>query len=164
MILLGLYVFSLARTSNDGYAQTKKTINHERAKMVAQSGLAHATALLFQNSFPERWYKQNPGAYGFWGTLEGSVGAGSEKGTYKVVGEDIANELPPEWKGNAPDARAARLENLKYNRIDLFSEGVYQGTRVILYQSLILHPEEPVYSYDKTDAAGMVTYENVEVR
>lgn len=165
LVLFGLFAFTLIQSSQGEYRLTQKTVDLERAKMLARSGLAHASALIFQNPFEERWYKQNQGPHGYFGVLEGKLGEGTpEEGSYKVVAEDIANELPSGWEGSDSSAKAKRLEGLKYNRIDLFSEGIFRDTRVILYQALVLYPEEKVYAYEKESSSGMIFYRNVRVR
>ena len=164
LVVFGIYALTLIQSSQGEYRLTKKTINLSRAKMVARAGLAHASALIFQNEFTDRWYKQTPGPHGYYGVLEGTIGVDPYEGTYKVVAEDIANELPADWVGDDPEAKANRLEGLKYNRIDLFAEGNYGGTRVVVYQAVMLYPEEKVYEYEKTELGGIVSYTNVRLR
>lgn len=164
LVVFGIYALTLIRSSQGEYRLTKKTINLSRAKMVARAGLAHASALIFQNEFSDRWYKQTPGPHGYYGVLEGTIGEPPFDGTYKVVAEDIANELPEDWVGDEPEAKAKRLDGLKYNRIDLFAEGHYGDTRVVVYQAVMLYPEEKVYQYEKSELGGIVTYSNVELR
>jgi hypothetical protein len=164
LTLFGIFAFTLIQSSQGEYRLTMKTVNLERAKMLARSGLAHASSLIFQNPFENRWYKQFQGPHGYFGVLEGTLGEGSEQGTYKVVAEDIANELPDDWKGANSAAKAKRLEGLHYNRIDLFSEGNYGDARVIIYQAVVLYPEEAVYSYIKSESGGMINYQNVSLR
>lgn len=164
LVLFGIFAITLIQSSQGEYRLTQKTVALERAKMVAQAGLAHASALIFQNPFEERWYKQHQGPNGYFGVLEGSIGRDPYQGSYKVVAEDIANQLPGDWEGDAPEAKAKRLEGLKYNRVDLFAEGNYAGTRVIVYQGIMLYPEEPVYAYEKEAIGGVIQYTNVRVR
>lgn len=164
ILLFGIYALTLITSSQGEYRLTKKTANLARAKEVARAGLAHASALIFQNDFENRWYKMQQGPHGFYGTLEGTVGSGAYLGTYKVVAEDIANEMPAQWQGDEPEAKALRLEGLKYNRIDLFSEGTFGDTRVIVYQAVVLYPEERVYSFTKEDSGGFVQYTDVRIR
>lgn len=116
--------------------QTAKTEKRIRARMIAESALSGAAAVIFQNPFENRWYKDGRSAYGgFSGRTTGKYGGG----TYEVVAEDVV-------KGNTDPANEEALAELTYNRIDLFSKGTYEGFSVVVYQALVLMPEEPVYS------------------
>lgn len=165
LVLFGLYATTLLQSSKGEYRLTKKSIARERAKMLARAGMAHATALIYQVPFEERWYKQNEGPYGYWGSLESTLGEGGTEGYYRVIGEDVASEMPEEWKEDTPEAKALRIENLTYSRIDLFAEGVFLDSRVILYESIVLYPEQKVYAAEKEEGEdGSVTYTDVRVR
>lgn len=164
LALFGLWATTLLQSSKGEYRLTKKAIDRERARLAAQAGLAHGAALIYQNPFTARWYKQQQGPHGYYGVVEGTVGEGLELAGYRVVAEDVANELEEDWKGASPEAKAKRIENLTYNRIDLFSEGSYGDSKVILYQAVILHPEEKVYEADKSESGSTVTYSNVRIR
>ncbi len=164
LVLFGLYATTLLQSSKGEYRLTKKAIDRERAKLLAQAGIAHASALIYQNSFEERWYKQTQGPHGWVGTLEATLGEGADEGYYRVVAEDVANEVPEDKRGGDAASKAWRIENLTYSRIDLFAEGVFGESRVLLYEAVVLLPEENVYAFEKSEGATSVSYSNVRVR
>lgn len=164
LVLFGLFATTLLRSGQGEYRLASKTVERERAKLLAQAGISKAAALIYQNTFEDRWYKQVQGPHGWVGTLEGLLGEGPDEGYYKVVAEDVANELPPDWVGNSPEAKAKRIEGLTYNRIDLFAEGVFGNSRILLYQAIVLLPEEKVYAYDVNDDGVTKTFTNVTIR
>src|SRR5205085_10995366 len=102
---------------------------------VAEAGMTAAAAAIFQNPFEARWYKQGISRYGgFSGTWSSALAGG----TCTVVAEDVVKAtLDPKSEKSFQDAR--------YNRIDIFSRGTYEDYSVVLYQAIVLMPEEPVY-------------------
>ncbi len=106
-----------------------------QAQYLAESTMTAAAAAIFQNDFKSRWYRQKSGRYGgYYGEWAGSYGAGS----FEVVAEDMV-------KATVKEDDEKSVKEATYNRIDLFSKGTCEGYSVVLYQALVLMPEEPVY-------------------
>lgn len=139
LALFAMYAGMVMYYSKGELSLLNKTIKQERALMIAESAVEMGRALLFQNDFENRWYKQEEFGserIGFKGRLEGKIGGGS----FLLVAEDVANDgrdIPP----------AKRIMELTYNRIDLFAEGRYGDTKVIVSRSLFWHPEQKCYGY-----------------
>jgi len=144
LIIFGIFAWTLLFTSKEEYRLLQKTIYRERARLIAEAGLAKGSAMIFQNEFEQRWYKQVRSKYGFTASFTGEISGGE----YEVRAEDIINTLRPDMVGGDVVARQKRVSKLKYNRIDLFSRGTYGDQSVIVYQAVVLKPEEKVYSYD----------------
>ena len=160
-----IFASSLMFSSKEEYRLVKKSIYRERARYVALAGLAKATALIFQNDFERRWYKQDKSKYGFTGKFTGSIGGGD----FEVRAEDIVNGLSPDMTGGDAASRERRVTGLTYNRIDLFARGTYGDQSVIVYQALVLKPEEKVYAYDAVpvvypNGAKGTAYTNIRQR
>jgi len=147
-----IFASSLMFSSKEEYRLLQKNIYRERARYVALAGLAKATALVFQNDFEQRWYKQDKSKYGFTGSFSGEVGGGK----FVVRAEDVVNEMTSDMVGGDAVSRENRVTKLTYNRIDLFARGTYGDQSVIVYQAVVLKPEEKVYAYQ----AVPVTYSN----
>lgn len=139
LVLMGISVFMLLYAARGELGLIAKSIEQERARMIAESAIELSRAMIFQNDFAERWYRQEEfsgGRVGYKGSLEGELGGG----TFMVVAEDVAND------GSAMDV-GTRVQSLTYNRIDLFAEGRFGETKVIVVKSLFWHPEQKVYAY-----------------
>ena len=122
LVVLALIVFSifagtLLFTSKGEYRLVKKTEDRERARYIAEAGMAVASSLIFQNDFEDRWYKKTIGKYGYTHSIAGEFSGGS----YKVRAEDLMNELFDELKND----KEKRIQKLTYKRIDLFSRGTF---------------------------------------
>lgn len=165
LIVFVIFASSLMFSSKEEYRLLQKSIYRERARQIALAGLAKATALIFQNDFESRWYKQSKSKYGFTGSFSGEIGGGE----YEVRAEDIVNEMSSGMTGGDSVSRENRVTKLTYNRIDLFARGTYAKQSVIVYQAVVLKPEEKVYSYDETpvsyaNGATGTTYTNIKLR
>jgi len=144
LVLFGLYASTLMLSSRGELGLLAKTIERERAQLIADSAIALGRSLIFQNDFDGRWYKQQvfgSSRIGFKGQMQGRFG----DGTFTLVAEDVAND------GSAMDV-AERVQKLTYNRTDLFAEGRYGSTSVIVVKSLFWHPEQQCYGYTTTSA------------
>jgi len=138
LVLFGIYVSFLMFASSNELALTSKQIKQDRARVIAESAIELGRALIFQNDFERRWYKQEKlGAkrFGYKGSLSGTMGGGQ----FLLVGEDIANP--------ATGAFQDWVATVTYNRIDLFAEGRYDDYKVIVYRSLYWHPEQKVWKW-----------------
>ncbi|MBI3891286.1 MAG: hypothetical protein HY303_07120 [Candidatus Wallbacteria bacterium] len=166
LVVLAIMIFmifagTLLFTSKGEYRLVKKTEDRERARYIAESAIAIASSLVFQNDFEDRWYRKTIGKYGYTHVIEGQFAGGS----YRVRAEDIMNELTDDLKND----KEKRILDLKYKRIDLFARGVFGNEAVILYQALSLQPEEKVYGFmttvlDLGDGVSQTLYSNIHVR
>lgn len=166
LVILALVVFfvfagTLLFTSKGEYRLVRKTEDRERARYIAESGMAMASALIFQNDFEDRWYRKSVGKYGYTHVVEGPFSGG----TFRVRAEDIVNEMSDTMKND----KEVRVTKLTYKRIDLFARGTYGNESVVLYQALTMYPEEKVYGYDTStiDLGGGVSqtsYANIHIR
>ena len=165
LIVFVIFASSLMFSSKEEYRLLQRGIQRQRARMIALAGLAKATALIFQNDCESRWYRTNKSKYGFTDSFAGEIGGGE----FEVRAEDIVNEMSPDMVGGDSVSRENRITGLTYNRIDLFARGTFGNQSVIVYQAVVLKPEEKVYSYDATPVAysngaeGM-TYTNIRMR
>lgn len=166
LIVFAIFASTLMFSSKEEYRLLQRTIYRERARYIAQAGLARATALIFQNDFENRWHKgATRSAYGYTGVFRGELGGGS----YEVRAEDVMNRLTPEMTGSDAASRVARVTGLTYNRVDLFARGTYGDQSMIVYQAVVLKPEEHVYAWDETETAlpsgaTGTAYTNVRLR
>lgn len=166
LVILALMVFfvfagTLLFTSKGEYRLVRKTEDRERARYIAESGLAMASALIFQNDFEDRWYRRSVGKYGYTHVIEGPFSGG----TFRVRAEDIVNEMSETMKND----KEARVTKLTYKRIDLFARGTFGNESVVLYQALTMYPEEKVYGYDTStinlgDGVSQTSYANIHIR
>ena len=163
LILFAMYVGYLMYASRGELNLTARRIKQERARVVAESAVEAARALVFQNDFDNRWYKQQKvkaGRYGFTGEMKGTLGGG----TFRVVAEDVTNTTEGLGSGDY-----GWIASLTYNRIDLFSEGWFDDTKVIVYRSLYWHPEQKVFAWDvesvaQSDGTTKEMWTNIHVR
>ncbi len=166
LVMLALIVFfifagTLLFTSKGEYRLVRKTENRERARYIAESAMAVATSLIFQNDFEDRWYRKSKGRYGYTHVIEGAFGGGD----YRVRAEDMMNELTTELEND----KEKRINEFTYRRIDLFARGTFAKERVVLYQAISLKPEEKVYGFTTTsinlgDGVSQNTYSNIRLR
>lgn len=166
LVVLGLILFfvfagMLLFTSKGEYRLVRKTEDRERARYIAEAGLAIAGSLVFQNDFENRWYRKTVGKYGYTHVIGGDFAGG----TYRVRAEDVMNELTNELKND----KEKRINKLTYKRIDIFSRGSFGNESVVAYQALSLHPEERVYGFDTSsidlgDGVSQVAYSNIRIR
>ncbi len=166
LVVLAIMVFmifagTLLFTSKGEYRLVKKTEDRERARYIAESAIAIASSLIFQNNFEDRWYRKTIGKYGYTHVIEGAFAGG----TYRVRAEDVMNELTPEMKAD----NEKRILELRYKRVDLFARGAFGNEAVILHQALSLQPEEKVYGYTTTvltsnDGMTQPLYSGIHVR
>lgn len=166
LVILALVVFlslagTLLFTSKGEYRMVKKTEDRERARYIAESAIAIASSLIFQNDFEARWYRKVVGKYGFTHVIEGEFAGG----TYRIRAEDVMNELTDAMKND----KEARIKTLTYKRVDLFARGVFGSESVVVYQALSLNPEEKVYAYDTQtidlgDSVTQAAYSNIHIR
>lgn len=134
-VLALLAVGSFQYTSRSSYRGLKQMEKRVQAQYLAESAMTAAAAAIFQNDFKSRWYRQRPGRYGgYYGEWAGTYGEGS----FTVVAEDIV-------KSTVKEDDEKSVKEATYNRIDVFSKGTCAGYSVVLYQALVLMPEEPVY-------------------
>lgn len=157
LVLVGVVVVALLfiaffKLSVSGRKKVSWNEDRLKARYVAEAALAAAAASIFQNDFEARWYKQGTtanGKYGgFCGESKGSYGGGS----YRVVAEGVVRT-----DGMKFDDRKS-VEELTYDRIDLFAEGSYGSYTVVAYQALALMPEEKVYRVQGT-GKDQITFE-----
>jgi len=126
------------------------------AKNIAESALSMASAAIFQNNFEGRWYKTTSTPNGKYGGYAGSYEGVYGGGKFKIVAEDVII-----MDGQSIETKDA-LEEMTYNRIDLFAEGTYGNYKVVAYQALALMPEEKVYKVLRTSGPkGTEEEENI---
>lgn len=166
LVILALIVFfifagTLLFTSKGEYRLVKKTEDRERARYIAEAGMAVASSLIFQNDFEDRWYRKNVGKYGYTHAIAGDFAGGN----YKVRAEDLMNELTDELRND----KEKRIQKFTYKRIDIFARGTFGSESVLLYQALSLNPEEKVYGFntqtiDLGDGVTQAAYSNIHIR
>lgn len=144
MVLLGTVLIAVIFLAFHQLSQTSRhrmSWSYDRmvAKNIAESALAMASAAIFQNDFETRWYKTTSSPNGKYGGFAGSYEGVYGGGNFKVVAEDVII-----MDGQSVDSKQD-LEEMTYNRIDLFAEGSYGNYKVVAYQALALMPEEKVY-------------------
>ena len=144
LVLFAIYGSFLMMASRGELNLTARRIKQERARLIAESAIEMARALVFQNEFQRRWYRQDKighKRYGWRGTMKGALGGG----TFLVVGEDVTNSTK-----DFSVSDLASIKKLTYNRVDLFAEGRYEDCKVVVYKALFWHPEERVFEWDET--------------
>lgn len=153
MIFAGTFLFS----SKGEYRLLMKSVERERARYIAEAGLAKASALIYQNAFVERWYKGKRSKYGFCDSFTEQFGGG----VYEVFAEDVIHPM----SSTMVTDKEERIRKLRYARIDLFARGRFGRSSIILYQSIVLHPEEAVYTADIDSSDPTRTrYSKIELR
>ena len=144
LVLVGTVLIAVVFLAFHQLSQTSRhrmSWSYDRmvAKNIAESALSMASAAIFQNNFEARWYKTTSSPNGKYGGYAGSYEGTYGGGHFKVVAEDIVI-----MDGQSVDSKQD-LEEMTYNRIDLFAEGTYGNYKVVAYQVLALMPEEKVY-------------------
>ena len=144
VLVMGVLFLAFHQLSKSSRHRMSWSFDRMVAKNIAESALSMASAAIFQNDFENRWYKTASSPNGKYGGFQGSFEGQYGGGTFRVVAEDIII-----MDGQSVDSKDA-LEEMTYNRIDLFAEGTYGNYKVVAYQVLALMPEEKVYKVKGT--------------
>lgn len=157
LVLVGVVVVAIIflaffQLSASGRRQVSWNEDRLKARYVAEAGLAAAAAAIFQNDFEARWYKKGSSPNGKYGGYSGECSGSYGGGKYRVVAEDVVRAEGIDFK----DRKS--VEELTYDRVDLFAEGTYGSYTVVAYQALAFLPEEPVYRVQGT-GADQITFE-----